>query len=91
MLDKATYKKHFYLISGVSSALIISLAIGLTWLAWEMGLNNALMTENLSTSLINQEVIKQAGTAAPWALMSLNWFVCKETIKKWRAFLKRHL
>ncbi|MFA5855543.1 MAG: hypothetical protein WC846_04700 [Candidatus Gracilibacteria bacterium] len=72
------------------SALIL-LVIG--FISYELylhGLENKVYANNISTSIFFSDTLATAGTAAPWALFSLNFFICRSLIKKWWRFAKKN-
>lgn len=79
----------FILLSGIGSGLILSFALLLAYVLWEMGVNGQVYTHNYSTSVLLTEGLRTASGAAPWALLSVNAFFARKTAKIWRSRLKQ--
>jgi hypothetical protein len=89
MFDKRKYKAKFYLVSGVGAGLILSLALGLTYFFWQLGVEEKIYANHMTTSVFFTEGLSVAGAATPWALISINWLACKTSVSKWRKYVKR--
>lgn len=90
-LEKKKYSKKFYFLSGVGSGLILFLAILITWTLWQKGVEQAIFTNHFATSVLFTDSLTSAGSAAPWALISINWLACKSSIKGLRKYLAKKL
>lgn len=79
-------KKRILLVFG--TAIILALALGITWVLHENNVEDQVYTNNYTTSLLFSDSLASASGAAPWALISLNWFVCRSAVKRWIAYVK---
>lgn len=78
-------------LSGIGTGMILSLGVIVTYELYVNGVENAVYTNNYTTSVLFSDTLTTASGAAPWALLSLNWFACKAVIKKWRGYMKRFI
>lgn len=88
---KKLSSRSFYVISGVGASMILSLGVAVTALMWHFGFSESIVAANYSTSFLITDAVKVAQNASPWALVSLNAFVCRYGIFKWVNWLKRFL
>ncbi|QQR55102.1 hypothetical protein IPG41_00800 [Candidatus Peregrinibacteria bacterium] len=79
------------LLSGTGTALILVLAIGVTYELYIYGIENMVYTNNYTTSVLLSDTLATGTGVAPLALAGLNWFICKSAIKKWRKFIRKIL
>lgn len=77
------------LLSGIGTGTILALGIVLTYILYINGVEHAVYTNNYTTSVLFSDSLTTASGAAPWALLSLNWFACKAVIKKWRSSIRK--
>lgn len=89
MLDKKKYPVQFYVVSGLGASVILSLGVAATAAMWHYGFREATIATNYTTSFLFPETFHMANAASPWALASLNAFLCKYSIKGWRKWAKR--
>lgn len=73
----------------LGTTLILSLAIVISFQLYKNGYEEKVFTNNYTTSVLYSDSLATASGAAPWALMSLNWFLCRSMIKRWFLFLKK--
>jgi Na+/glutamate symporter len=76
-------------ISGIGTGLILSLAIFLTYILYQHGIENKVFANNYTTSVLFSHSLATGTSAAPMALAGLNWFFCKTAVKKWRKAIRR--
>lgn len=89
LFDTKKYNPKFYIFSGVGSALILVLSLGATYWLWQQGIKENIFPETFSTSVMLSDTLASMNTAAPWALISINWLACRTLIKGWRRKVKR--
>lgn len=77
----------FLKISG--SFLILSLGILISFKLYNSSLEEAVYTNNYTTSILYSDSLAMSSGAAPWALMSLNWFLCRSGLKRWWRFISK--
>lgn len=90
MLDKKSYPIQFYVVSGLGASVILSLGVAVTAAMWHYGFRDATIATNYTTSFLFPETVRMATVASPWALASLNGFLCKYGIKAWRKWAKHY-
>ena len=78
-------------LSGIGTALILVLAVGVTYELYMYGIENKVYTNNYTTSVLLSDTLSTGTGAAPFALAGLNWFICKSGIKRWRSFIRKIL
>lgn len=83
----SSLKKHLLLVFGTGFILI--LALGITLLLHQNNVEDQVYTNNYTTSLLFSDSLASASGAAPWALISLNWFVCRSAVKRWISYVKK--
>ncbi len=89
-MKKTTTKKHIGTgLKWFGTASILSLALVLTWVLHQHGIEDDVYTNNYTTSVLFSDSLASASGAAPWAMLSLNWFVCRAMIKRWLLFVKK--
>lgn len=89
-MKKKNKKKPFAIFLtwlGVLSIVLIALAV--TFLLYKHEVEKQVYTNNYTTSILFSDSLAQASGAAPWALLSLNWFVCRSMVKRWLAYIKK--
>ena len=89
MFDKHTYSPKFYLVSSLGAAAIILGAMLMTYVFWKLGVEQNIFIEHFSTSVLFTDGLEIAGSATPWALISINWLACKMGIRRWRKIMKK--
>lgn len=75
-------------LSGVGTALILIITVGVTYELYIHGIENKVFTNNYTTTVLFSDTLATGTGAAPWALMGLNWFICKSAVKKWRKYIR---
>ncbi|MBT4384285.1 hypothetical protein HOD30_00895 [Candidatus Peregrinibacteria bacterium] len=93
MLNLFEIKRHsakFYLASGLGCSLILIIGMSMTYVFWQLGVEESIFTNHLTTSVLLTDQLALVGAAAPWALISINWLACRVGIKRWRKFSKKH-
>jgi len=80
---------RFHLLSLGGSLLILAVIVGISYEFYIYGIENKVYTNNYTTSVLFSDTLRTATGAAPLALFSLNFFICRTLIKKWRKFVKR--
>lgn len=78
-------------LSGIGTALILVLSVGITYELYMYGVENNVYTNNYTTSVLLSDTLASGTGAAPFALAGLNWFFCKSAIKTWRRFIRQNL
>lgn len=82
---RRNWKKEVF--SGLGTGVILGTALLSTALLYQYGIENKIFTNNLTTSVLFSDTLSTANGAAPWVLMSFNWFLCKSGVKHWRKFI----
>lgn len=91
MIKKKTNK---HLTTGIMVAgviLILSIAGVITYFLYQNNVEDQVFTNNYTTSVLFSDSLASSSGAAPWALLSLNWFACRAMIKRWMVFIKARL
>ncbi|MFA4815556.1 MAG: hypothetical protein WC924_05935 [Candidatus Gracilibacteria bacterium] len=88
---KKETKKHLLRtgLRGVGVGIILAGALALTYVLYQNNVENQVFTNNYTTSVLFSDSLATASGAAPWALLSLNWFVCRSMVKRWLRFIKK--
>ncbi len=90
-MKKDSKKKLVYRFSQVlGTSLIVAIAVGISFQLYQNGFEEKVFTNNYTTSILYSDSLATASGAAPWALMSLNWFLCRSVIKRWFLLLKKY-
>lgn len=85
------YPLRIQISSGLGTGLILSLGILVSYGLYTQGMENKIFANNYSTTvLLSDSLTSKTGAAAPWALFSLMYFVCRSSVKKWRRFIFRN-
>ena len=72
------------------SGLILVLAIGISFKLYNSTLEDAVFTNNYTTSVLYSDSLTVSSGAAPWALMTLNWFLARSALKRWWQFITKY-
>lgn len=88
-MKKKASNKHlskFLLVGGV----ILILAIGglITYFLYQNNVGDQVFTNNYTTSVLFSDSLATSSGAAPWALLSLNWFACRAMVNRWIGFIR---
>jgi hypothetical protein len=88
---KVEKKKHILKTSlrAGGTALILVLALLATFQLYQNDVNKEVYMNNYTTSVLFSDSLSTASGAAPWALLSLNWFVCRAAVKRWLSFVTK--
>jgi|GEM_PF-2098826 len=78
------------LLSLLGSLIILGIMALISYEFYLHGTENNVYTNNYTTSVLFSDTLVTASGAAPLALFSLNFFVCRSLIKKWRHFIRRN-
>lgn len=89
MSDRIQKDPLFILISGIGSSLIIVGMVAFTQFLWKHGIENDVFAYNISTAIFITDDLRLTTEAAPYALMSMNWFLAKVFEKEFRLWTKR--
>lgn len=89
MKHKSTHRRNWKkeVLNGLGSGLILGGALLSTAVLYQYGVEDKIFTNNLTTSVLFSDTLSTANGAAPWVLMSFNWFLCKAGLKRWRRFI----
>lgn len=90
MSKKALNSKLKILIRWGGTGTILSLALAVTYVLYQFNVEERVFTNNYTTSVLFSDSLATSSGAAPWALLSLNWFVCRSMIKRWLGFAKAY-
>lgn len=88
---KKEHKKHLLRtgLRGVGTGIIMASALVVTYVLYQNNVEEQVFTNNYTTSVLFSDSLASASGAAPWALLSLNWFVCRAMIKRWLGFITK--
>ncbi len=76
-------------IGGVGSSLILIGMAAFTQLLWTHGIENHVFAANISTALFLGDHLSFTTEAAPYALVSMNWFLANCFEKEFRLWAKK--
>ena len=88
-MKKKEPNKHLskgLLVGGV--IVIVAIAGLITYYLYQNNVEEQVFTNNYTTSVLFYDSLATSSGAAPWALLSLNWFVCRAMIQRWMAFIR---
>lgn len=74
------------LVAGV--VVILAIAGYITYYLYQNNVDEQVFTNNYTTSVLFSDSLATSSGAAPWALLSLNWFVCRALIQRWMGFIR---
>lgn len=77
------------LLKALGVIFILGLALGVTYFLYHQNVEEQIFTNNYTTSVLFSDSLASASGAAPWALLSLNWFLCRSAVKRWLGFIKK--
>lgn len=83
---KNLYKK---LLQYGGSATILGLAGVITYVLYQHDVQEQVFTNNYTTSVLFSDSLATSSGAAPWALLSLNWFACRAMMKRWLGYITK--
>lgn len=86
--SKASFLGFCLRVTG--SSLILTLAVVISLGLYENGIEKDVFTNNYTTSVLYSDSLTTMSGAAPWALLSLNWLVCRSAIKRWLQLIRKH-
>ena len=69
--------------------LILVLALGISFKLYNSSLEDTVFTNNYTTSVLYSDSLTVSSGAAPWALMTLNWFLARSALKRWWHFITK--
>ena len=81
------YPLRIQFSNGLGTGLILALGLVVTLELYTHGIEHNVYSNNYTTNLLLSETLVTTSGAAPWAIFSLNWFLCKSAIIKWRRFI----
>lgn len=81
------YPLRIQFSNGLGTGLIIALGLFVTAQLYMHGVEHSAYSNNYTTNLLLSDSLTETTGAAPWAIFSLNWFLCKTAVKKWRGFI----
>ena len=88
-MKKKTPNKPFSKVLMVGGVVLILAIAGLiTYYLYQNNVEDSVFTNNYTTSVLFSDSLATSSGAAPWALLSLNWFACRAMIKRWMAFIR---
>lgn len=64
-------------------SVILGTALVFSFWLYTNGFDNTVYTNNYTTSILYSDSLATASGAAPWALMTLNWFLARSGLKHW--------
>lgn len=76
-------------LRGIGTGVIMAGALIVTYTLYQNNVEEQVFTNNYTTSVLFSDSLASASGAAPWALLSLNWFVCRAMIKRWLSFITK--
>lgn len=81
------YPLRSQILSGLGTGLILTFSLVITFQLYANNVEHAVYTTNYTTNLLIPDTLTQTTGAAPWLLVSVLWFACRTTVKKWRKFI----
>lgn len=90
MKKKKTNKQLANGIMILGILVILTIAGVITYFLHQNNVNEQVFTNNYTTSVLFSDSLASSSGAAPWALMSLNWFACRAILKRWILFIKNY-
>lgn len=76
-------------LRGIGTGVIMGGALIVTFALYQNDVQEQVFTNNYTTSVLFSDSLASASGAAPWALLSLNWFLCRAMIKRWLGFIMK--
>ncbi len=89
MKKKTTKLPVKKLLDWGGSLTIFTLAGIITYVLYQHDVQEQVFTNNYTTSVLFSDSLSTASGAAPWALLSLNWFACRAFMKRWSGFITK--
>ncbi len=88
-MKKKTPSRQFSKALMVGGVIVILATAGvITYLLYQNNVEDQVFTNNYTTSVLFSDSLATSSGAAPWALLSLNWFACRAMIQRWMAFIR---
>lgn len=83
-----TWFKSVTRLAGCGLILVLATVISLK--LYNSTLEDAVFTNNYTTSVLYSDSLTVSSGAAPWALMTLNWFLARTALKRWWHFVTKY-
>ena len=81
--------KEGKIIESIGYLMILGFGISITIWIYKNHIQHNVFTNNYTTSVLFSESLKSTSGAAPWAIISLNWYLCKSGIMKWAKWIRQ--